>query len=509
MTASAGDLVVNLRADASRFRKEMSKSKQETTSFATHAKNALIGVGAAYAALRLGKHVTDAASDMEETMNKFNVVFSRNSQVVKKWADDFAVDIGRSKQQIADFLASSQDLFMPLGFDATAAEEMSKQVTRLAIDVASFNDKLDADVLRDFHAALTGGGETVKKYGVVLSEAGVKAELLKMGLDPTTAANAEKAQARLNILLRGTTAAQGDAARSADSYANVTKSLDAAMNDLSVTLGGGTMTLGTRLKKDSAEFVRNIDRGIQRFVEFFGGDVSPPEGIKSEGVQQKRLARMFEADAASGIAKEIEQVRNQIGLITGEAREYDAMISKFVEKGEALPENIHELKQEFEKLADVKFAKQIDEEMQAVQQQLRLMKGEITDVDVALSKFEGRGDEHKLTALREMLMERERLEKQLEQDERLANQSVPGDREATRRASPSSGLAFGSSAGMSAVLARLSPNGGKRPEEETAKHTGELLKESKNFFANFNSNRNNLLNQRAGNFEVAGTPWEG
>ena len=46
-----------------------------------------------------------AASDMEETMNKFNVVFGASAKVVKEWGDSFGAEVGRSKQQIADFLA--------------------------------------------------------------------------------------------------------------------------------------------------------------------------------------------------------------------------------------------------------------------------------------------------------------------------------------------------------------------------------------------------------------------
>ena len=95
---------------------------------------------------------------------------------------------------------------------------MSKQITALATDLASFNNLADDDVLRDLHAALTGSGEVMKKYGVIVSEAAVKQELLNQGLDPKNATEQQKVMARLAIIMRGTTAAQGDAARSAGSF---------------------------------------------------------------------------------------------------------------------------------------------------------------------------------------------------------------------------------------------------------------------------------------------------
>ncbi len=59
------------------------------------------------------------------------------------WADKFTGDVGRSKQQIASLLAGSQDLFVPLGFNASTAENLSKTITGLSIDWASFNNMED------------------------------------------------------------------------------------------------------------------------------------------------------------------------------------------------------------------------------------------------------------------------------------------------------------------------------------------------------------------------------
>lgn len=183
----------------------------------------------------------NAASDMQEALNKFDVVFGANRQSMKEWADQFAADVGRSQRLAVEFLASTQDLLIPVGIDPRAAEQMSQDVTRLAIDVASFNNKLDSDVLRDFHSALTGGGETVKKYGVVLDVAATKAKLLENSIDPKTATNAQKVWARWQIILDSTTAAQGDAIRSGDSYANQMKRLEGQMEDLAAGLGAALL----------------------------------------------------------------------------------------------------------------------------------------------------------------------------------------------------------------------------------------------------------------------------
>lgn len=205
-----------------------------------------------------------AASDVQETMNKFNVVFGENSKAVKNWSDGFAKDVGRSKNQISDFMASSQDLFVPLGFEPGAAESMSKEITGLAVDLASFNNKADGDTLRDLQAALTGSGEVMKKYGVLVNEAAVKQQLLAESIDPKTATDQQKVMARMSIILKGTTAAQGDAVRSAGSFANMGKRLKGQFHDISAAIGGAVLPVLEKFMQTASPIVSIVGDWISK-----------------------------------------------------------------------------------------------------------------------------------------------------------------------------------------------------------------------------------------------------
>lgn len=155
-------------------------------------------------------------------------------------------------------MAGSQDLFVPLGFDEGQATDMSKQITKLAVDLASFNNMQDKDTLRDLHAALTGSGEVMKKYGVLVQEAQVKQELLNQGMDPKTATTQQKVMARLNIIMRGTTAAQGDAIRSAGSFANQMKAAKAAVLDAAASIGQVLLPIVTPMVTTFAKWIEAI-----------------------------------------------------------------------------------------------------------------------------------------------------------------------------------------------------------------------------------------------------------
>ena len=220
-----------------------------------------------------------AASDMEEALNKFNVVFGDNSEEVKKWGDNFAKQVGRSKLQVVEFMAGTQDLLVPMGFEPGAATEMSKQIAGLSIDLASFNNLQDADVLNDIQGALTGSGEVMKKYGVIVNETAVKQELLNQGIDKNKASEQQKAQARMNIILRGTTAAQGDAERSAGSYANQKKRLWANISDVSVVIGNMFLPAATKVMSLAGDVVSGIGDWLDKNKELYDSVVFVSENI--------------------------------------------------------------------------------------------------------------------------------------------------------------------------------------------------------------------------------------
>ena len=216
-----------------------------------------------------------AASDMQETMSKFDTVFGAAAGSMKVFSDDLADRLGRSKIQMAGFLSSMQDLLVPMGMSAAAAMDMSKGVSQLAVDLASFNNLSDADVFRDLQAALTGSGEVLKKYGVVMNQAAVNQALWNAGLDPKFATEAQKAQARYNIILAGTTAAQGDAERTGASFANQVKRLKARVADTFAAIGAAILPVATKV----ISVVNKVMTFFKLFVEASPGVVAAVAAI--------------------------------------------------------------------------------------------------------------------------------------------------------------------------------------------------------------------------------------
>ena len=193
-----------------------------------------------------------AASDLQEVSSKFDVVFNGQQQEAEQWSrtlvDSYAMSTRESKQ----YLASVQDLLVPMGMASDQAGEMSFAITTLAADLGSFNNLPTAQVMDDIHSALVGNYETMKKYGVVLSAATVQQKALSMGLADSARdlTAADKAMAAYRLMVEGSTAAIGDMERTSGSYANQLKEMHARVEDMQAAFGAGLLPVMTDLLQD-------------------------------------------------------------------------------------------------------------------------------------------------------------------------------------------------------------------------------------------------------------------
>lgn len=510
MSATAGDLVVNLRADASRFRKELNRGKQDLQGFAASTKNIMAKATAAFAVIYSVDRFITAYETQIRAERKLEAVIRSTGRAAKVTADEIK-ELAARRQELTNF--GDEETIGAAALLATfknVKQNVFRETIVLAQDMATIMEQ-------DLRSSMLMLGKALNDpvLGLTaLSRAGVQFTAQQKEQIKVLTESGKMLEAQEIILAELRSQFGGAAEAGATAWTQFKNSV----GDLGETLGQGLSIIAIPLTGFLKMFNEGLD-GIQEGLEWLlgvdGKEVEIGVSIAADetalglfSALSNRGAEARQKSAESGVAEEIEKVRNQIGLVTGEVRSYDALMTELLDKG-ALPEHLHELEAAFKQLEEVKFAKGLEDELDAVRLQLALMKGEITEVDAAVAKFEGRGDEHKLTALRDMLTEREQLKKQLEQDELLAKRDQANlfARDPNRRSTPSSGLTFGSAEGMSAVLSRLNPSGGKRPEEETAEHTGELLKESKNFFTNFRRDQNNLLNSRQ--YNVANTPWQG
>ena len=195
------------------------------------------------------KSTVDEASNAEEAASKVDVVFGEASQSVIDFASNSADAFGQSKNQALEATGTFGNLFRAIELTETQSASMSTTLTGLASDLASFNNTDVDEALTALRSGLVGETEPLKRFGVNLNDARLRAEALALGLDTTGAtldANV-KAQAAYSLILRDTALAQGDFARTSGGLANQTRSLQAEFADAKTEIGTGLLPVAKEL----------------------------------------------------------------------------------------------------------------------------------------------------------------------------------------------------------------------------------------------------------------------
>lgn len=230
--------------DLAGFQRSTHSAAKATTAFSASIKSGVnmlkvYGAVAAGALLVFGKSAIDAATSVEESLNKANVLFGQSSDEIQRWSEGLAASFGLSQRQALEAAGVFGNFFRTIGLGESDAAAMSQRLVELSADLASFNNVDPQEALDALRSGLSGEVEPLRRLGVFLNEATVKAKAMEMGLADGNGelSEAAKLQARYALILEQTGTAQGDFARTSDSLANQQRILNAEIDNLKVKLG--------------------------------------------------------------------------------------------------------------------------------------------------------------------------------------------------------------------------------------------------------------------------------
>lgn len=187
-----------------------------------------------------GKKAIDAAGDLNEEISKSGEIFGKQAGGIEKFASGAATSLGQSKIAALDATSTFGQIAQKAGLGGKASADFAKKFTGLASDLASFNNTSPEEAIEAIGSAMRGESEPIRKYGVMLDDATLRARALEMGLIKTTK-NAltpqQKALASSAEIMAQTTKAQGDFARTSDGAANKQRIIAARVDNLTASLG--------------------------------------------------------------------------------------------------------------------------------------------------------------------------------------------------------------------------------------------------------------------------------
>lgn len=205
-------------------------------------KSLAMAVTAAFSVKKLidfGRQSIETASDLAEVQNVVDTAFGESKQKMEDFADTAVKTYGISKLTAKQTGSNFMAMAAGMGLANDSASDMAVALTGLSADMASFYNVGQDVASTALKSIFTGETETLKQFGIVMTDANLQAYALSKGITKSTAdmSQAEKVQLRYNYVMSQTALAQGDFAKTSDSWANQTRILSEQWKEFGATIG--------------------------------------------------------------------------------------------------------------------------------------------------------------------------------------------------------------------------------------------------------------------------------
>lgn len=184
-----------------------------------------------------GAAIYKYSSDLTEAENKTKEVFKNMSSDVLDWSQTSLDKMGMARSTALDAVSLYGGMATAMGLTRKKATDMSKSLTELSVDLASFHNTSLDQASTALKSIFTGETETLKNYGIVMTEANLKAYALSQGIKTNYSemTQAEKVQLRYNFVMNASKDAIGDYERNCGEAASQMKNLPEALKELATS----------------------------------------------------------------------------------------------------------------------------------------------------------------------------------------------------------------------------------------------------------------------------------
>lgn len=275
-TESVGQIGLDLVVNQNQFDRQM----RGITNIASKAGKILAGAFAIKKITEFTSACLDLGSDLAEVQNVVDVTFSKMNEQVNNFAQNAVFQFGLSETMAKQYTGTFGAMAKAFGFVESEAYAMSTTLTRLAGDVASFYNITQGEAYTKLKSVFTGETESLKDLGVVMTQTALDQFALANGYGKTTAkmTEQEKVALRYAFVQQQLSLAQGDFARTSDSWANQVRILKLQFDSLRASLGQGFIAAVTPVIK----VINTIMGKLVQLANVFSAFMKRLFGVKSD-----------------------------------------------------------------------------------------------------------------------------------------------------------------------------------------------------------------------------------
>ena len=230
-----------------------------------------------------------AASDLAESANKASVAFGSAFPVVEKFADEMANKFGIVKSEIFDITAGLGFMLTNAGLTKDKAAELATVLARSAADVSSIQNMPVGTVLEKMCAGISGEAEPLRPLGVNVSAENVEKQARSMGIQTKELTDQEKILARIALIVKGLSYAQGDLEKTIGGYANATRRAAGEWENFKSKFGTPLAGAAADTMAAARQIADNPMGYVKKLFTPDSGDAFQKEADKRAGVNSKEM----------------------------------------------------------------------------------------------------------------------------------------------------------------------------------------------------------------------------
>ncbi len=252
--------------------------------------------------IQFGKQAVETASDLQEVQNVVDTAFgsmaSKMEEFAKTSIETFGISKLAAKQTGSTFMAMASGM----NIAQDRASDMAIALTGLSADMSSFYNVTQDTASTALKSIFTGETETLKQFGIVMTEANLEAYAVSQGIKKSVKdmSQAEKVQLRYAYVMKQTALAQGDFAKTSNSWANQTRVLKEKWKEFLGILGTGLIRVLTPVVK----FLSTSLSYLTQFANKVGEILTSVFGMEKQSADAAKATAAVGSgaeDAAAGL----------------------------------------------------------------------------------------------------------------------------------------------------------------------------------------------------------------
>lgn len=250
------------------------------------------------------------SSQYTEDLNLFTVSMGEYAEEAYNYAQKVSEVMGIDPAEWMRNQGVFNTIISGFGVAGDKAAFMSKNLTQLGYDLASFYNLDFASAMQKVQSGIAGELEPMRRLGYDLSVARLEQERLNLGIDKSVSSmtQAEKSQLRYYAMMTQVTQVQGDMARTLEQPANMLRVLKAQFEQCARAIGNLFIPILVKVLPFAIAVANALREIVAAIAALFGVTLQAPDwGDSFGGATAGSGAIADNMDSAAASAKELKR----------------------------------------------------------------------------------------------------------------------------------------------------------------------------------------------------------